>query len=58
MGRIAQLYPDLSTNDIRLAVLLRLGISTKEIATLLNIFQRVLEINRYRLEEKLGLTGS
>ena len=55
MGRIAQLYPDLSTNDIRLAVLLRLGISTKEIATLLNISPKSVEINRYRLRKKLGL---
>lgn len=55
MGRIAQLYPDLSSNDIRLAVLLRLGISTKEIATLLNISPKSVEINRYRLRKKLGL---
>ncbi|MEZ4997006.1 MAG: inorganic phosphate transporter [Bacteroidales bacterium] len=55
MGRIAQLYPDLSSNDIRLAVLLRLGISTKEIATLLNISPKSVEINRYRLRKKPGL---
>ena len=55
MGRIAQLYPDLSSNDIRLAVLLRLGIPTKEIATLLNISPKSVEINRYRLRKKLGL---
>lgn len=55
MGRIAQLYPDLSSNDIKLAVLLRLGISTKEIATLLNISPKSVEINRYRLRKKLAL---
>lgn len=55
MGRISQLYPDLSANEIRLAVLIRLGISSKEIATLLNISPKSVEINRYRLRKKLGL---
>ncbi len=55
MGRLAQLYPDLSSNEVRLAVLIRLGISSKEIATLLNISPKSVEINRYRLRKKLGL---
>lgn len=55
IGRLVQLNPDLSPNDIRLAVLLRLGISTKEIATLMNISPKSAEINRYRLRKKLGL---
>jgi phosphate/sulfate permease/DNA-binding CsgD family transcriptional regulator len=55
MGRISLLYPDLSANEIRLAVLIRLGISSKEIATLLNISPKSVEINRYRLRKKLGL---
>lgn len=55
MGRLAQNYPDLSSNEIRLAVLIRLGISSKEIATLLNISPKSVEINRYRLRKKLGL---
>ena len=55
MGRISQLYPDLSANEIKLAVLIRLGISSKEIATLLNISPKSVEINRYRLRKKLGL---
>jgi phosphate/sulfate permease/DNA-binding CsgD family transcriptional regulator len=55
IGRLVQLNSDLSPNDIRLAVLLRLGISTKEIATLMNISPKSVEINRYRLRKKLGL---
>jgi len=55
MGRLTQLYPVLSANDIKLAVMLRLGISSKEIATLLNISPKSVEINRYRLRKKLGL---
>lgn len=55
IGRLVQLNPDLSPNDIRLAVLLRLGIATKEIATLMNISPKSVEINRYRLRKKLSL---
>ncbi|MGB4085068.1 MAG: inorganic phosphate transporter [Bacteroidales bacterium] len=55
IGRLVQLNPDLSPNDIRLAVLLRLGIATKQIATLMNISPKSVEINRYRLPKKLGL---
>ncbi|MDQ1332828.1 MAG: inorganic phosphate transporter, PiT family, partial [Bacteroidota bacterium] len=54
-GRLIQLFPDLSANDKKLAVFLRLGISSKEIATLLNISPKSVEINRYRLRKKLGL---
>jgi len=54
-GRLVQLFPDLSANDKKLAVFLRLGISSKEIATLLNISPKSVEINRYRLRKKLGL---
>ena len=55
MGRLTQLYPLLSANEVKLAVLLRLGIPSKEIATLLNISPKSVEINRYRLRKKLGL---
>ncbi|MCU0410250.1 MAG: inorganic phosphate transporter [Bacteroidales bacterium] len=54
-GRLTQLFPDLSSNEKKLAVFLRLGISSKEIATLLNISPKSVEINRYRLRKKLGL---
>ncbi len=55
ISRLLQRNPDLSSNDIRLAVLLRLGIATKQIATLMNISPKSVEINRYRLRKKLGL---
>lgn len=53
--RMHQLFPMLTPNDLKLAVLLRLGISSKEIATLFNISPKSVEINRYRLRKKLGL---
>lgn len=48
-------YPDLVPNDLKLCAYLRLNMSSKEIATLLNISTRGVEIRRYRLRKKLGL---
>lgn len=48
-------FPDLTTNDLRLCSYLRMNFSTKEIARLLNISTRAVEIGRYRLRKKLNL---
>jgi len=48
-------YPDLTPNDLRLCAYLRLNLSTKEIAKLLNISTRGVEISRHRLRKKLKL---
>lgn len=50
-------YPDLTTSELKLAAYLRLNLSTKEIAQLLNISIRGVETSRYRLRKKLGLTN-
>ena len=55
IGKLTQMYPSLSANDVKLAVLLRLGVAGKEIATLLTLSPKSVEINRYRLRKKLGL---
>lgn len=47
--------PDLSTSELKLAAYLRLNLSTKEIAQLMNISVRGVETSRYRLRKKLGL---
>ena len=49
-------FPDLTQQETRLATLLRLGFSSKYIATLLNITPKSVEISRYRLRQKLGLS--
>lgn len=54
-ARLSKQFPSLSANEKRLAVLLRLDISSKEMATLLNISEKSVEINRYRLRKKLGI---
>lgn len=48
-------FPQLSSNDLKVCALLRLNLSTKEIASFLNISPRGAEISRYRLRKKLGL---
>ncbi|PVH25093.1 ligand-binding sensor domain-containing protein [Sphingobacterium corticibacter] len=48
-------YPDLVPNDLKLCAYLRLNMSSKEIASLLNISLRGVEIRRYRLRKKLQL---
>jgi len=53
--RLIDKFPDLSEKEQRLIKLLRLGLSSKEIAPLLNISLKSVEISRYRLRKKLKL---
>jgi ligand-binding sensor domain-containing protein/DNA-binding CsgD family transcriptional regulator len=46
-------YPSLSSNELKLSAYLRMNLSTKEIAQLMNISVRGVEISRYRLRKKL-----
>lgn len=55
MKRLREKYPDLSNNDILLCAYLKMNLTTKEIAPLMNISQRGVETMRYRLRKKLGL---
>ncbi len=49
-------HPNLSPNDIKLCAYLRLNLSSKEIAPLLSISARSIEIKRYRLRKKMNLS--
>jgi len=49
--------PDLTASELKLAAYLRLNLTTKEIAQLMNISIRGVETSRYRLRKKLGLTN-
>ena len=46
----------LSPREIKLAAFLRMNMSSKEIAVMLNITLRGVELARYRLRKKLNLT--
>jgi DNA-binding CsgD family transcriptional regulator len=48
-------YPTLSPNELKLSAYLRMNLSTKEMAQLMNISIRGVEISRYRLRKKLGI---
>lgn len=48
-------YPTLTANELKLCAYVRMNLSSKEIAQLMNISIRGVEIGRYRLRKKLGL---
>lgn len=49
-------HPELVPNDLKLCAYLRMNMSSKEMASLLNISVRGVEIRRYRLRKKLDLS--
>ncbi|MFT5619451.1 MAG: ligand-binding sensor domain-containing protein/DNA-binding CsgD family transcriptional regulator [Arenicella sp.] len=53
--RIASTYPDMTAQEMKLAAYLKMNLSTKEIAHLLSISVRGVEIARYRLRKRLEL---
>lgn len=50
-------YPSITANELKLSAYLRMNLSTKEIARLMNISVRGVEISRYRLRKKLGISS-
>ena len=55
LKRLKAQFPNLSPRELKLCAYLRLNISSKEIAILMNISTRGVEISRYRLRKKLNL---
>lgn len=56
INRLKDNYPHLTQSDLKLCAYLRLNISSKEIAHLLNISLRGVEVRRYRLRKRLNLS--
>jgi len=54
--RISLKYPILTSKDIKLCIYLKMNLSSKEIAPLMNISFRGVELHRYRLRKKLELS--
>ena len=48
-------FPDLTPNELKLSAYLKMNLSTKEIAQLMNITIKAVEVGRYRLRKKLHL---
>jgi len=55
LKKLKDRYPSLTTSDLKVAAYLRLNLSSKEIAQLMNISIRGVETSRYRLRKKLEL---
>ena len=55
LKRIKSKHDSLTNNDLRLCAYLRLNLSSKEIAPLLNISVKSVEMKRYRLRKKFDL---
>lgn len=57
LKKVKDKHPSLTPNDLKLCAYLRLNLSSKEIAPLLNISYKSVEIKRYRLRKKMGLSS-
>lgn len=55
MKKVREKHPDLTTSEIKMCAYVKMGLSSKEIAPLLNISVRGAETLRYRLRKKMGL---
>jgi len=55
--KLKEKHPAISGNELKLCAYLRMNLSTKEIAQLMNISVRGVEISRYRLRKKLGIAS-
>jgi DNA-binding CsgD family transcriptional regulator len=53
--RFRRQYTDITTGDLRVCCLLRMNLSTKEIASILHVSVRAIELRRYRLRKRIGL---
>lgn len=55
LKKVKGVHPELTPNDLKLCAYLKLNLSSKEIAPLLNISVRSVEVKRYRLRKKMSL---
>ncbi len=56
LTRLSDSYPELTLGDKKLCAYLKMGLSSKEIAPLMNLTFRSVEMTRYRLRKKLRLS--
>jgi tetratricopeptide (TPR) repeat protein/DNA-binding CsgD family transcriptional regulator len=54
--RLKQKYPEISSNDLKICALIKLNLSIKEMASILNISPDSVKTARHRLRKKLQLT--
>ena len=54
--KVKQKYPDITSNELRLMSLIKMNLSSKEMANMLNISMPGIKKARQRLRKKMGLT--
>lgn len=54
-NKLKDRYPELSPNDLKFCAYLRMNLSSKEMAQLMNVTIKAIEVGRYRLRKKLSL---
>ncbi|TWF41800.1 ligand-binding sensor domain-containing protein [Chitinophaga polysaccharea] len=55
LNKLKKQYPQLTNSDLKVCAYIKLNLSTKEIAQLLNITVRGVEVSRYRIRKKMNL---
>lgn len=50
-------FPELSRNDLKMCAYVKMNLSSKEIAQLMNLSIRAVEVSRYRLRKKLPISS-
>jgi DNA-binding CsgD family transcriptional regulator len=50
-------YPEITSNELRLMALLKMNLSSKEIANILNITPEGIKKARYRLRKKMNISS-
>lgn len=53
--RLSRRYPILSPTELRICTLMKIGLTSKDIASLLCVTVRCIETHRYRIRKKMGL---
>jgi len=55
--KLSERFPQLNENEKKLCAMIRLNLSSKEIASIQNISSKSVDMNRYRMRKKLNITG-
>jgi len=55
LKRLGDAYPELNVTDKKICAYIKMDLSSKDMAPLLNMTVRSIETNRYRIRQKLGL---
>ena len=56
LSKLKEKFPNLSANDLKICAYIKMNLSSKEIAQLMSITIRAVEVSRYRLRKKLNVS--